>query len=347
MAFERLAGALAVFGLTAAVAIGLWKTGGTGGPTRALMPRRIEAVMGTDGMMVAVIQPAEHGAADLALREAEDLLRNLESRMSVWIDRSELSRLNHAPGGREVPLSECTLAVLEAARRAWDETGGAFDVTCRPQIELWGRAAKSGSAPPAAALDDARNASTWQQVQLTDRGAVKQVATVQFDLGGIAKGYAIDRAIELLMQQGWDGGLVNLGGDIRCFGATPTGEPWTIDVQNPFGEGRLGFLVATDVAVCTSGNYRRHVEVEGRRHSHILDPRTGHPTEAACAVTVIAPDAVTADIWATALSVLGPDGIDKLPPGVDALVVDGDAASHRLLMTDGFWRRFQAAGQAQ
>lgn len=338
---ERLVGAACVFGLITLVAIGVWKTGGPGAPVRVLLPRRVEGVMGTDGMLAAVIRPAEHGAANDVLQEAENTLRGLEVKLSAWLNRSELSQLNRASNGKEVPLSECVRALLHAAERAHADTGGAFDVTCRPQIELWQRAAGTGATPTNRELDAARAASNWQLVRLTRHGAVKHAATVQFDLGGIAKGYAIDRAVELMKRQRWSGGLVNLGGDIRCFGSTPTGEPWSIDVQNPFGEGTLGSLVTSDVAVCTSGDYRRYFTVNGRRRSHILDPRTGLPSESARSVTVLAADAVTADIWATALSVLGRDGLDKLPEGIDALIVEGDETSHRLMMTDGFWRQFQ------
>ncbi len=343
MSRERLIGALCLIGLIVVVAIGFWKTGGSGAPVRVLLPRRIQAVMGTDGMLAAVIAPDEHGRASDVLREAENTLRDIEAKLSVRITRSEISRLNRAATGVEFALSASTRAVLLAARQAHVDTDGTFDVTCRPQIELWRKAVKQGATPTDQQVADARNASNWSRVQLTDGGAVKQALTVQFDLGGIAKGYAIDRAFELLRRQGWSGGLVNVGGDIRCFGATPTGEPWTIDIENPFGEGKLGTLVATNVAVCTSGNYRRYFETDGRRRSHILDPRTGQPTEATCLVTVVAPDALTADIWATALSVLGPDGLDRLPEGIEALMVVGDEKNHRLLMTDGFWRWFRTS----
>ncbi len=338
---ERLLGAISVCGLIVLVAIGFWQTGGTGAPVRVLLPRRIEAVMGTDGMLAAVIRPEEHGAAAEVLREAENSLRNLEAKLSVWVNRSELSQLNRAQANVIAPLSEQALHVLRAARQAHAETGGAFDVTCRPQIQLWRKAAELGTAPSEQELAAARAASNWAEVRLTDRGVVKRRSSVQFDLGGIAKGYAIDLAIETLREQGWYGGLVNVGGDIRCFGATPTGEPWTIDVQDPFGNGKLGTLVVTDMAVCTSGNYRRYFEADGRRHSHIIDPRTGLPAEAACSVTVLAPDALTADIWATALSVLGPEGLDHLPKGVEAMVISGDESDHRVLMTHGFWRCFR------
>ena len=298
--------------------------------------------MGTDGMLAAVVRPGEHdGAADM-LRETECTLRTLEVQLSAWLDRSEVGRLNRAAANVEVPLSAPTMAILHAARLAYAETDGAFDVTCLPQIDLWRQAAQRGIAPADAELAAARAASNWSQVRLTETGAVKQQAGVQLDLGGIAKGYAIDRAVEVLKRQGLPGGLVNLGGDLRCFGHTPAGGLWTIDLQHPFGEGKLGTITATDVAVCTSGDYRRYVEVDGRRRSHILDPRTGQPAEAAASATVMAPDAMTADIWATALSVLGAEGLDMLPDEVDALIVVGDESHHHLLMTDGFGRRFRS-----
>ncbi len=342
---EGLIGAFCVAALIALVAVGLWQTGGTGAPAWGIMPHRLEAVMGTDGTLAAVVRPAEHRSAADALREAEHTLRTLEAQLSAWLDRSEVGRFNRAGADVEVPLSASTMAVLHAARRAYAETGGAFDVTCLPQIELWRQAAQSGRPPANADVAAARAASNWSQVRLTDAGAVKEQAGVELDLGGIAKGYAIDRAVETLKRHGLRGALVNLGGDIRCFGPTPSGEPWTIDLQDPFGHGKLGSILATDVAVCTSGGYQRYFEVDGRRRSHILDPRTGQPSETASSVTVIGPDALTADIWATALSVLGPEGLDLLPGELDALIVAGDKTHHRVVMTDGFRRRFRSAGE--
>jgi len=114
-----------------------------------------------------------------------------------------------------------------------------------------------------------------------------------------------------------------------------TGKPWPVDLQNPFGRGRVARLEVSDTAVTTSGNYARYAEIDGRRYSHIIDPRTGRPAEAAASVTILAPEAMTADIWATALGVLGLDGFALLPEGVEALIVIGDEHNYRVYCTPG------------
>ena len=119
------------------------------------------------------------------------------------------------------------------------------------------------------------------------------------------------------------------------FGSDPQGKPWIAAVKDPFEEGTLQKVEAGPRAVCTSGDYARGIEIEGRRMSHIIDPRTGRPAEAAASVTVLAPTAMQADIWATALSVLGPEGLERLPTGFEALlVVSGDEGA-RLIATPG------------
>jgi thiamine biosynthesis lipoprotein len=135
--------------------------------------------------------------------------------------------------------------------------------------------------------------------------------------------------------------MVEIGGDVRVFGSKPDGSPWRVGVQNPFhpDEGPwLRRLALRDAAICTSGNYRRFSMVQGRRISHILDPRTGQPVSATASVTVVAPTATQADAWATALSVLGPEGLSLIPDHdkIEAMIVTGTAQEHTVHTTDGF-----------
>ena len=258
--------------------------------------------------------------------------------MSSWLKDSEIGRLNAAGTGQEVSLSPQTLEVLRTARRAHAQTAGALDVTCRPLIELWRTAGKGGVPPTKSQLADARAASNWELIELTDSGAKKRRATVCVDLGGIAKGWAIDRAADVLREAGLSGGMIDVGGDLVCFGRPPSGDRWPVDVKHPLGPGHLAKLRLSGGAVCTSGGYARFTEIAGRRYSHIIDPRTGQPAEATLSVTVVADDAVTADVWATALSVLGTDGLKKLPEGVEAMMMVGTEKDHRIVCTVGFRR---------
>lgn len=333
---DRLIGGLLILTLIVLVGVGLWKTSRRGAPDRIAVERRCRAVMGTSCTLAAVVPPGSEAHAEEVLQEAEAVLRGAEARMSSWLDDSEIGRLNAAEAGQEVPLSAETLEVLRLARKANVRTGGAFDVTCRPLIELWREAAKRGVVPDQSELAEARAASNWELIELSETGATKRAATARVDLGGIAKGFTIDRAADVLRRPNLSGGMVDVGGDLVCFGNPPEGESWPVDVQNPLGPGHLTRLRLSGGAVCTSGGYARFTEIDGKRYSHIIDPRTGRPAEAALSVTVVAATAVTADIWATALSVLGTEGLEQLPDGVEAMMMVGTEKDHQTVSTDGF-----------
>lgn len=341
MRSDRLIGIVLVLTLIVLVGVGLWRTSAGRGDARIALAHRCQAVMGTACTMVGVVPHRRRVAAPHVFREAEAKIRAIEGRMSSWLNDSEVGRLNAAAADLAIPLSPETRGLLRIARQAGVQTDGAFDVTCRPLIESWRRAAKVGALPGQSELGEARAASNWELVELTETGAVKRRATARLDLGGIAKGYAVDRALEVLRSRGFDGGLVDLGGDLACFGTQPSGKPWSIDVQNPFGPGQLATLRLSGGAVCTSGNYARYVNIAGKRYSHIIDPRTGRPADAAPSVTVLASTATVADVWATALSILGTDGFRRLPDGVEAMMVLGTEDDYRLVCTVGFRGRLE------
>lgn len=343
----QIAAAVVLAGILALLAVGLLRNRQ---PT--LFVQHPVAVMGTDCTLQVVAPAGKASRARLALATAEAELRRVEARMSVHLDSTELARFNAAPAKFRVSLSGQTLDVLQAARRAHRDTGGAFDVTCRPLIELWKLAAREGRLPTPDEIAQARAQSAWDQITLEPNAALKSADTACVDLGGVAKGYAVDQAASAMIAAGIRGGVVEVGGDLRCFGTRPDGQPWRVAVRHPFGTtpgDRLATLALADRAVCTSGNYARYVEIQGRRYSHIIDPRPGPhmgiPAEAAPSVTVIAPACITADIWATALSVLGSDGLRLLPPDahIEAMVVEGTADDFHIRMTDGFTKFLEDA----
>lgn len=333
---ERLIGGILILAIVVLVTVGLWQIGVQPASSRVALVSRPQRVMGTSCTLAAIISYPERARAQESLEQAEIALRSVEAQMSGWLADSEISRFNAAAAGTEVPLSPETLDVLGIARDAAEQTGGAFDVTCRPLVELWRRAAERGSLPTQQELAGARAASGWQRIELTDTGAIKRAAGAGVDLGGIAKGYAIDRAGRVLRRAGLSGGLVEVGGDLLCFGKQAAGQAWPVEVNNPFGNTPLARLRIAGGAVCTSGNYARFKEIGGKRYSHIVDPRSGRPADVAASVTVVAPSAVVADIWATALSVDGTKGFEKLPQGVEALVVVGSKDNYRITCTPGF-----------
>jgi len=289
---------------------------------------RERLIMGTTCRLIAVGPRSQaESALDAAWREIE----SVNATMSTYDPASELSRFNAAPADVDVPLSSDTLTVLRLAQDAAYETEGAFDITVRPLIRLWQEAAQRGRVPSGDELQAVRNQTGMEHCVLKENSARKRIAGLEVTLDGIAPGFAVQQAILKLQSAGMSGGLIDLGGDIACFGRPADGDAWQIAVQDPWGDGHRGVLSFSPeqseiIAVSTSGDYRRFLEIEGRRYSHILDPRTGVPVENATSVTVIARDAVTADIRATALSVLGPTaGIPWIEndPALAALFLSG------------------------
>jgi len=327
--------------LVVVVGVGLWKVETEPAGRLVAVVRRPARMMGTGCTLAAVVPRDEPERAEAALREAETMLRVVESRMSRWIDNSEVSQLNQAGANVSLPLSADMVEVLRLAADAHRQTDGAFDATCRPLVELWKQAAQRDRLPTEQQITAARARSSWADFRWTATGAKKRSATAAVDLGGIAKGFAIDRALAAIRAPGINGAVVEVGGDVACFGRPPDKPFWQVDVQNPFRQECLTTLRLADAAVCTSGDYVRYNVVEGLRYSHIVDPRTGRPVDSVPSATVVAPDAVTADIWATALSVLGPDGLHRLPEGVESLLIVGTVAHYEIYCTPGILTRLE------
>lgn len=328
--------AILIAGLVVLVVVGQWRVAVHDADRSVVSVRRPRGVMGTDCVLAAVTAERDTATAEAALDAAEAVLRQVEARMSSWLDDSEISRLRRAAAGVLVPLSPDTVAVLAAARQAFEDTDQAFDVTCRPQIELWQAAGAAAELPSDAAIAEARRASRWADLELAEGGVVKRSASAGVDLGGIAKGRGIDQALQVMRRMGMRGGLVDVGGDLACFGRQPGGHPWLVAIKDPAQPGTVAQLRVEDCAVATSGDYARYVEIAGQRYSHILDPRSGRPTQAARSATVIANTALAADVWATALSVLGAEGLPRVPEGIEALLICGGADDPRLVCTPAF-----------
>jgi len=323
--------------LAIVAAISLWKRPDA---SFQVLEHRPQAVMGTATRLLVVPPPGDVPRGEATLSSAERELRRVEALMSVRLDISEISRLNQAAAGDFVPLSTDSVAVLMAARQAHDATHGAFDVTLGPLIKLWREGAVNGVEPAAERLQAARDSSKWSLLQIRDDGAVKAGDGLQVDLGGIAKGYAIDRGIAAMRNLGMRGGVVDVGGDVRAFGTFDGERGWPVDILDPFSpDGRLGRFSLRDKAVCTSGDYARTIKIRGAKFSHIIDPRSLRPAAFVPSVSVIADTAMEADAWATAMSVLGPEeGFALLPPELDALMVVGTEGDYRVLATEGFAR---------
>ena len=297
-----------------------------------LVERRTVVAMGTAVELTAV--GAERVELTAALDAAVAEIRAVEDWASLGDPASELSRLNAAGGGAS--LSPELAATLELAFEVAADSDGAFDPTVRPLLAAYGYTDGEWRVPEVEELAAARELVDYRRV-VFENGALVLPPGFILDLGGIAKGYAVDRALAVLESAGLAGGLVNAGGDIACFGCSPGGGPWRIGIQHPRAPEELYAVVELDGgAVATSGDYERYFEQDGRRYPHLLDPRTGEPARRAVSATVTAPSCAEADAYATAVLVLGPSaGLELIESltGLEALVVDPELESRS---TGGF-----------
>jgi thiamine biosynthesis lipoprotein len=266
--------------------------------------------------------------ANAAFAAAFSRIAQLDRALSDYDPESELSRLSRtAPSEVGVRVSDDLWAVLARSQQLAAETRGAFDVTVGPYIRLWRRARRSKQLPSPERLLQARAAVGHEHLKLDARRYTARllVPDMRLDLGGIAMGYAVDEALEVLRARGITRALVDASGDIGVGDPPPGQAGWTIDVAPLSADGPPARQISlAGAAVTTSGDAFQHVEIDGRRYSHIVDPRTGMGLTDRSGVTVIARDCITADSLATAVSVLGPrEGLALVEktPGAAALVV--------------------------
>lgn len=288
----------------------------------------------------------DRATAQRAVEAAYGRLDDVNRLMSDYASDSEIGRLNALPAGEGLAVSTETFHCLERAAEVAEQSGGAFDITCRPLVWLWKQAGKDGCLPTAEALQQTLARVGWQKLRLepATRTVTLTVDGMQVDLGGIAKGYALDLAAEALVRAGATSGLVEVGGDVVAVGAQANGEPWRVGVQHPFEEKQLYCTLAlADRAVATSGVQQRFNVIGGQRYSHIVDPRTGWPAGQSPSVTVIGPDGLTADAWATVFSVLPvADGLALLDQrrslGLEVLWITREGDTVVATKTEGFDR---------
>ncbi len=307
---------------------------------------RPERVMGTETRLVVVLPQQMKPRGRVALARAEARLRDVEALMSVHIETTKLSLLNAAAAGERIELGPELRGLLVKAGQLAAQTDGGFDATCRPVLNLWRQGKIDGEEPSPEEIDQARKLLGMRHLRIEGDAATKLIDGLQIDLGALAKGYGVDRAFEVIRKQApAKGALVEVGGDLRCAGQSPRGRPWLVGIRHPFRQGLCGELRLSDAAVATSGDYLRNFKIGQRSYSHILDPRTGRPVANTPSVTVVSlpagdsgPSCAEADAWATALSVLGPEGFKKLAdrPDLEAMIVTGTPTDHQVHMTDGF-----------
>lgn len=296
-----------------------------------LSATRTIGVMGTELSITAWSSDQEklERALDAAVAE----IQRVEDLMTDW-RASPLTSLNLATGlgPHQVPLELAEL--IDRGLTVGELTSGAFDITFRTFGRLWDFKASPAKLPQPTEIELALARCGWDKVEVdlhAGYGTVKKPEGLEIGLGGIAKGYGVDRAMAVLMEHGLSDAIVNAGGDLKALGRNGE-ELWTIAIQHPRDRERvLAVIPVSNTCVVTSGDYERFFEYEGKRYHHILDPRTGFPATGCMSATVVAPDAAIADALATAICVLGPSEglalIEQLPR-IEALAVDLDGEVH-------------------
>lgn len=283
------------------------------------------------GTILEITLHAEAAAlARETLAELFALAARLDATLTLYDPQSGLSRLNRAAGRGPIEVDPELAQILEASVGYSRVTKGSFDVTVRPLVALWTQAGQTGVPPSAGELARARALVGAGQIRVEGSRVALAREGVSVDLGGIAKGWALDRMLPLLRERGIARALLDFGqSSLWALGAPPGTEGWRLLVRGP-GDGALGVLTLSDQALSVSGSLAQRVEIEGRRYGHVLDPRSGLPLERRRQALVVARNAALAEALSKALLILGEtEGVALVAaqPGCQGMLVDADGGS--------------------
>ena len=294
------------------------------------------------GTIVEITAVGSRHDCQQAVKLAFEEIERIDSLMNIYSEDSEISRINRAAGRSAVQVSADTLKVIDQSIRFARLTDGALDITVAPLMELWGFRNGSKRIPLDDELKKKLSLVDYGKILVDDdRSTVKLGSPgMQIDVSGIAKGYAVDRAIQILKDAGIRSALVNAGGDIYALASPPRRKSWRIGIRHPRRSADLlGILELKDNTVATSGDYENFFEVDGKRYCHIIDTKTGRPVEGIMSATVVADSTTEADALATAVFALGADDGMKLIEGlegVDGIIVTGEKEDDmKTLMSSG------------
>jgi len=279
--------------------------------------------------------------------EIDEALKQFDGSLSMFNDTSTISRIN-----QNLDLVPDTF-FLHCYRRAMqisEETGGAFDITVAPLVNAWGFGFKQGIFPDSLQVDSLLQLIGYQKVSLSAEGKiVKEDPRMTLDCSAIAKGYAVDIIAQLLERHGVQNYMVDIGGEVDVRGHNPSGELWRIGINKPtddslsVNQDLQTVLSLTDVGIATSGNYRNYYYRDGKKYAHTIEPRTGYPVQhSILSATVIAPDCMSADAYATSFMVMGLEEAEQFisaHPDIDAyLIYADDSGAYQTYMSEGVKR---------
>jgi len=298
------------------------------------------------GLATVTMGSANPQQAETVTAQVSELFEDLERELSTYRSDSTVSLLAKNAGVNPLAVPEATWRVLNLAHHFGQLSEGTFDVTVAPVVKLWGFGGTSALAnlPSKEEIQDQLKFVDYRRVILKGQTVFLPFKGMAVDLGGIAKGYAVDRAFDSCRDAGIKDFLIDLSGNIRVSGRPDWGEDWQIGVRDPFDRSRIigKILLRSGMALATSGSYERFVEIASLRYSHIIDPRTGYPVTGTASVTVLARDATSADSFSTCFFVMGlkeAGGILQKTPPVDVLIVP-DIYPTEIWLTSGLAEAF-------
>lgn len=277
-----------------------------------------------DITVVAKDSSTANGHIDTAIAE----ITRIEKLISSWNATSQTSEINRNAGKKPVTVDKELYQLIERAIGISKLTDGAFDISYASMDKLWKFDGSMTEMPSAEKIKSSVAKVGYQNIVLDNKNHsvfLKNVG-MKIGFGAIGKGYAADKAKTLLIDKGVISGIINASGDMNTWGKQPSGEPWKVAITNPLDKDKaFGLLPITNGAVVTSGNYEKYVRLNNKRHSHIIDPRTGYPSSGIVSVTVFAPKAELADALATSVFVMGKQtGLNRINqlPKVECIIID-------------------------
>lgn len=309
---------------------------------------RTNFLMGTI-VTVRVFGAQREKVADQVIKEVE----RLERLMSIQLEDSEISRVNAKAGIQPVKVSDDTFQVVQTAYLYAEKTDGLFDPSIGTLVNLWGIGTENAQIPPKDEIEKAIELVNYKNILLDDQEKTIFLTRpgMVLDVGGVAKGYAADRAVEIFLENDVKSGYVNIGGNVIVHGSKPDKSLWKIGIQDPRKEHgqMMGVVKIADLAVVTSGDYERFFFEDGQRYHHILNPQTGYPVQTdLISVSILGDNSLQADVLSTCVFLLGAErgillareeGFDFLFVTKDQRVINTPALTEHLEMINQEYRR--------
>ena len=295
--------------------------------------KRTLKLMGTR-FEITVVAPNEE-IGYINIDEAVSEIKRIEKIISSWDKDSETSLINKNAGIKPVKVSQELINLIERSIKISDITDGAFDITYASMDEIWRFDGTMDKVPSEESIRKSVSKVGYKKIQLDhdNQTVFLPEKGMCIGFGAIGKGYAADRAKDLLVSKDVKGGIINASGDLTTWGTKVTGEKWLVGIANPLSKDKVfSWLPVVESSVATSGNYEKYIMLDGKKYSHIIDPRTGYPTRGVNSVSIFAKQAELCDALATAVFTMGRDvGLHMINQidGVEAVVIDAENKVHK------------------